>query len=429
MGHEDLKNNIRVAAQVINALSFLGLLCTSWFFVYKNVEEFFNDRTSFTASREPLKAKDLPSATICFSAGTKMVYGTDFTVQILANEINSTQKEYADMVIVNLKEGENYYRHPQNDRTAFLRQLTVAQVESKYFVRSCIAITWTLNGVPENASLMGDYYYGFTIGHIFVKISGQIDNREVYGASLYLTSSKNLYGAVNKFWFDGKVQEFSLLRGKSTTIKIKQAKKYVYLTTHCITESFYEAMSSIVTNQATNCNENGKPCSPYSLPGEEPFVDLPICSEIENKESICHNESFLLMKQNYDKQKTCVVQEFIGEQVDDLFDRPLMKKTALNKILKDSMDVNAILREQNDTYAAFLSIVNPYWSRGFWSIPSNPNHQEIVQDVYKEYPLWTKTSLVGSIGGQLGLLVGFSVTGSINWALSTIQKMLEHKLQ
>ena len=94
MGHEELKNKIRVAAQVINAISFIGLLCTSWFFIYKNVEEFFNDRTSFTASREPLRAKDLPSATICFSASTKMVYGTDFTVQILANKINSTQKEW-----------------------------------------------------------------------------------------------------------------------------------------------------------------------------------------------------------------------------------------------------------------------------------------------------------------------------------------------
>ena len=75
MGHEDLKNNIRVAAQVINALSFLGLLCTSWFFVYKNVEEFFNDRTSFTASSEPLMAEDLPSATICFSAGHSVLLG------------------------------------------------------------------------------------------------------------------------------------------------------------------------------------------------------------------------------------------------------------------------------------------------------------------------------------------------------------------
>ena len=67
-----------------------------------------------------------------------------------------------------------------------------------------------------------------------------------------------------------------------------------------------------------------------------------------------------------------------------------MLKTALIKILKDTKDVNEIMSDQKDIYTR-------YWSRGHWSKASNPNYQEIIQDVHKEYPLWTKTSLVGNI--------------------------------
>ena len=48
---------------------------------------------------------------------------------------------------------------------------------------------------------------------------------------------------------------------------------------------------------------------------------------------------------------------------------------------------------------------------------------EVKRDIYKEYWTLTGISLVGNVGGQLGLFVGFSFAGFMAWLLELAPKL------
>ena len=45
---------------------------------------------------------------------------------------------------------------------------------------------------------------------------------------------------------------------------------------------------------------------------------------------------------------------------------------------------------------------------------------KIQKHVYKEYLAWTGASIVGNVGGLLGLWVGFSFTGFVSGAINCL---------
>ena len=47
-------------------------------------------------------------------------------------------------------------------------------------------------------------------------------------------------------------------------------------------------------------------------------------------------------------------------------------------------------------------------------------------NVLTERPEWNAITFIGNIGGQLGLLVGFSFLGSFGWMLDTGQRIWQH---
>ena len=49
---------------------------------------------------------------------------------------------------------------------------------------------------------------------------------------------------------------------------------------------------------------------------------------------------------------------------------------------------------------------------------------ELKVEVKKEYLLWSITTLVGNVGGQLGLFLGFSFAGFMAWLLNLAPKLL-----
>ena len=61
----------------------------------------------------------------------------------------------------------------------------------------------------------------------------------------------------------------------------------------------------------------------------------------------------------------------------------------------------------------------------FWiELSSNGRYNTAVQKyVHKEYLSWTGTGLVGNVGGQLGLWLGFSFTGFIAGVVNLAPKM------
>ena len=68
----------------------------------------------------------------------------------------------------------------------------------------------------------------------------------------------------------------------------------------------------------------------------------------------------------------------------------------------------------DDTIILKLRIDLPDWSKG-------DRTKELQLDVYTEYYVWSGVSLVGNVGGQLGLFIGFSFLGSWVWLMSKAQ--------
>ena len=74
-----------------------------------------------------------------------------------------------------------------------------------------------------------------------------------------------------------------------------------------------------------------------------------------------------------------------------------------------------LLEHSNDSYLFNLIYDHLDWQRGNRGIG-------LKVDIYKEYLLWTVSSLIGNIGGVLGMTIGFSFFGYIGILLNQIPK-------
>ena len=69
--------------------------------------------------------------------------------------------------------------------------------------------------------------------------------------------------------------------------------------------------------------------------------------------------------------------------------------------------VEELLEDQWSKYYFWISLTSDKTEpHGYYS-------DKINKFVHREYLVWTVTSMVGNIGGQLGLWVGFSFTGLV----------------
>ena len=72
-------------------------------------------------------------------------------------------------------------------------------------------------------------------------------------------------------------------------------------------------------------------------------------------------------------------------------------------------------KTQNDSYMFYLDFDSPDGTLGSYS-------DELKVDVHTEHLAWTFKNLMGTIGGYLGLCVGFSFTGFSSWMLNMLPK-------
>ena len=117
-------------------------------------------------------------------------------------------------------------------------------------------------------------------------------------------------------------------------------------------------------------------------------------------------------------QKPCIVQDYV-EKVDPLWslkdDNVNSSNLLLRKFLKDDI-VDELLENQSSKFMFWPSFCALRSGRGIYD-------QSLRVDVHKEHWALTDISLVGNIGGQLGLCIGFSLTGFIAWLLDIFPKL------
>ena len=210
---------------------------------------------------------------------------------------------------------------------------------------------------------------------IFIRIlpSSTVDN--LPGAiPVFFTSDLNSYGVTLKDWRDGEGFSFITSGGNIKQIDMTVEK---YINLKCSNQSFYEYVASRLSEEKfEKCNET---CLMTSLPNDSylicPNYDEWFGQDAKRKESNCNwnilSDLIQNITVNEEHLKTCVTTQYLG------------------KITFDSkFDIK------------FIQIVYKF------PLP-------LKAQVYEEYLITDGITLVGSVGGTLGLFIGFSMSNVV----------------
>ena len=159
--------------------------------------------------------------------------------------------------------------------------------------------------------------------------------------------------------------------------------KYLETKSNCTDESYYECISRLFLE---NLDVSSKKCSPYSLP------NLPFCENDERNLKMLDNITTEVIKKDL-CPKSCSISEYFVEES--------LTQETINNI------------ENNLTYLAGYNI-----SQGF-SYTFHTSHKTTVNE---EYLIYDSISMIGSVGGTLGMCIGFSFTNVVTSILNFIKK-------
>ena len=222
---------------------------------------------------------------------------------------------------------------------------------------------------------------------ISLKFNKSIIDEDLPTLNAYITSEKNAHGIIRSLWKNGKVIKIHIEKGMSKKIDLI-TEQYNYLTTNskCSEESFYECAGRYLEANLTSKTK----CTLFSLPT---LPSMPICKTVE--EMI---EFWIIWNNiNFDDlcSKLCINLEYSGEE-------SYYRKSWGNR---------------KNGYRH-----NTHLSYGFSSNSTT---------VYEEYLVYDIVSMIGSVGGTLGMCIGFSFTGMISFVIDFIEngiRIVEGKL-
>ena len=211
-----------------------------------------------------------------------------------------------------------------------------------------------------------------------VQIEGNVENDDVPFVDIYVSSSKNVFGISMFNWLDGK--RLTLTRNQGVYWVEIQPKKIIKMKSEskCGDISFYECFQDELAKQ----NYDNCPRKCFSI---STFANLtPICETEE--EFQCSHEITLRLKESTKCLPVCT-------QID--YDIEYEYQENLNK-------PNA---KRNVTFGYRLS--------------------NTKMKVEEEYFLHDFVGMLGSIGGTLGLFLGFSFLGGLFFLLQHLQELIE----
>ena len=268
-----------------------------------------------------------------------------------------------------------YGQHGQDGKfLLFLKEHESSYVLKSEVILEKIATVYFGNcyKVTSKSDSFVKHYTSFTL-----YFNQSILNDDLPNLKVYFTSEKNSYGVVGNVWIDGKVKYSLINAGESKIIDLK-SKQHNYLdsNTKCGHESMYECVSRVLIPKWEG--SSGNKCSPVSLPSS-----LPICKDESKKMEFMINFYNVLSSNEGNCQKLCTTLGFSGEE-----SQP--EKLWLN----------------NGSIIGF----------GY----RFPTSSDTVT-VYSEYLIYDTVSMIGAVGGTLGMCIGFSFTGLITCLINYIQ--------
>ena len=203
-----------------------------------------------------------------------------------------------------------------------------------------------------------------------------IPNKDLPTLTTFITSEKNSYGAAYSNWKNGKVTKVDIEKGFSKIFSLK-AEQYNYLSgkskSKCTNESFYECWGRMLSKELQN--NNLTKCIWFSMPS------LSICYPSIARAHIT-NEVFKNIMGNGLCPKLCKTVEYSG-------------------------------------FETWNKGITPYYPNATFGVGFLLKN---MATIHEEYLIYDTVNMIGSIGGTLGMCIGFSFTGVASFLISLLQK-------
>ena len=381
--------------RLAEGLFYICLFVLALKFCKENINDYMGGRTHYCDTLEPLTLIDLPTLAICLPP-TEFVYPPEYKQNgyILGENINILAKLHEkDEQTVQLQINESVTTlYGLEIQTKLIQQ-------TEHRKLPCFKISTDWNGREKVNLRKFGVQLKFTFNTTFDIEQRFKESKKIHQSlNAYFTSGQNSFGIAWGRWFDGDQGHKSLTNGKA--VRILGATEYQNLESTCTSESYYNClarrlinfdMENIETQRIMNqsvCPTSISPnviCSTIPLPKVGNY-EIPICKTVT--ERVCFEEILqkLRSSQETECKRSCRILEFkIG--------------TYMPHILGE--------KKSNEFTTGYI-FDKSRWVRGLRS--------ETVQKIIrKEYLINSFISLVGTIGGTLGMFVGLSIVGATQW--------------
>ena len=360
------KAKLVIILEIIEWIFFLALCVAGGALTYNAIQTYRTNETTLGTSLKPITK--LPVITIC------NVYPVLFDIHFIYNYIHGTK----DLVI-----GKETFIESENEYvkleilTEHCLKLTSRVVDGKLKKTSNRVIEVRIKDKEENED------FGFSVF-------------DVHDVSFGFVSEANYYGGFIEDWMDGKPFGVHSEQDEITIVKL-EPEEYTYLQTedesNCSEQTYLEQLKPHLVN--ANFSQCPSYCSPWLLPFQS---DLPLCG--------WGSEYGDWHKRNCAREVLKDV--MVNVNLKGMYSRPC-------HILQYSGEISAHKGlDHNDDYVAF-------GVRYQFTPPQ-------MTVTYKEYLIFDTIGVVGAVGGTLGMVIGFSLTGVISNIIVFLKKIIKTKL-
>ena len=388
-----------VLKKLVGWLFYLCLLGLALDFCWENIIDYMDGKTYYSKTKKPLTSHDFPTLTICLPS-LSVIYPSDSkqtrynlgdNVDLVARVVEKEEKT------VVLKENESVL-------TLYgLELLTESLQQNVHQQSQCFKIVPKGNGIGQFDFQKLRVFLTFTFNtSIDVADAFTKSTRKYHRPSVFATSEENSYGMAWDRWFDGYFGKKLGFNGR--LLKIIDIIEHNNLETTCITDSYYECLAKRLIKldftKTTNkkfidwprhhCASvtNKDICSTIPLP-DVGSVKIPLCRNDTHRECFESILGLLRESQKSECLRACHTLEYeIGKSMPWLENKK--KKVKSNELMFGlKFDVK------------------------LWVLGSRS--ETLEKTVYNENLVYNLWELIGTVGGTLGVFVGFSMMGATTW--------------
>ena len=352
---------------------YLGLCFISGWFASEVVEHYLSRKTSFSQYEEISNKRPVVSIVLFVNSEVKPVfqYETHLIFQYCP-----TYKTWTPSCKM-LQLGENHFKIKEINKTE-----TVFLERTDY--ENAFRIIPQTNLLDEKAKAFIDV--------VSLKQLSTVDFR----VNFYLTSLENSLGYIFGKWNDGEYLRYEMEKNSAYYFIIKP-EKYYYLpqTSKCQQESYHQCLALELEKLDFNQTSCIKKCTPS------------IFSYGNNSTSICQN------LEEHECAKN-VVESIIDNSIVNYSTKPKFASRCKHSCEILQYSGMEIKNRKKQHYLPDLYDVRQF----YYEFANSENKMK----AYQEYLIHDAMGMIGSVGGTLGMFIGFSMTGVISWTISYLKK-------